>query len=219
MKYLLFILFPFTILFAQDRYGNAQNGVFDNNMDFFAMAKVQNKSNTNYIEGVKGSIYLFDTWDKCIIIPSNDTSNFAVPCNYNIYSDQFELKVDDDKYILNEDSIESIRIGQKIFKPSNNIVDAKYIQFLAQGDAIKVVRVFKAKIIEGQTSTLGLWESKLKVNEIDYFVMSDGSFMKVPSSKSKIFNILNLSQDQRKTYKKYNLKKTEELVHMIQSLQ
>lgn len=219
MKYLLFILFPFTILFAQDRYGNAQNNVFDNNMEFFAMAKVKNKSNSNFVEGIKGSIYLFDTWDKCIIIPSNDTSNFSVPCNYNIYSDQFELNIDNDKYILNEASIETIKIGQKIFKPSNNIDNAKYIQFIAQGNSIKVVRIFKAKIIEGQTSTLGLWESRLKVNEIDYFVMSDGSFVKVPSSKSKIFKILNLTEAQKKVYKKYNLKKTEELVQMIQSLQ
>jgi len=218
MKYILFLLFPFSVLFGQDRYGNAQNNVFDNNMDFFAMAKVKNKSNSNFLAGVKGTIYLNKTWNKCQIYSSKENSNFSLPCNYNVYSDQFEIQVDTDMYILNQESVNLIRIGKQMFKPTNNSSNKSYYELLADGNSVKIVKLYDAKIMEVQTNTLGLFEQKLVINDIDYFLMNDGKLIKIPSSKSKIFDVLDLTDEQRKIYKKYNLRKTENLIDMVESL-
>ncbi|MCB0475772.1 MAG: hypothetical protein KDC69_08845 [Flavobacteriaceae bacterium] len=219
MRYLfLSICLISSALFAQDRYGNKQLGVFNNNMDFFAMAKVNNKSNTNYLPGVKGSPYLFSEWNKCKIYPSDDTPNFVIPCNYNIYSDQFEIKVGDDLYVLNPQSVNTLIADQDTFIPNKSMTGNEFFELLGSNEHIKLVRVYKAKILSVQTSTLGLHESKLKISSTDYFLMNDGKLVKLPSSKSKIFDILNLTNAQRKDFKSYNLKQTDQLVNLLQSI-
>jgi len=216
--FILLSLFVFSITNGQDRYGNAQNSVFDNNMEFFSMAKVKNKTNTNFIQGVEGTIYLNKQWNKCQLYSSKENSNFSAPCNYNVYADQFEIKIENDQYILRPESMALIRMGRQMFKPSNSSTDNSYFELLADGKTVKIVRLYNAKIMAVQTHTLGLYEQKLVINNVDYFLMNDGELIKIPSSKSKIFDILNLTDEQRKVFKKYNLRKTDNIIDMVESL-
>jgi len=221
MKYLLLFLsvLIFSNTFGQDRYGNPQNGVFDNNLDFFAMAKVENKSNSNFIEGVEGTIYLNKTWEKCYIKSTKKDADLSIQCNYNVYEKQFEIIIDKDMYILNPESIASIQIGQKTFIPTIHSTDNNYYEQLADGKSVKLVKLYKAKVKTEKTNTLGLFEQRLVIRGIDYFLKDDDTFVKVPTSKSKIIEELNLTSDQKKDYKKYNLKKTDQLIEVIESLQ
>jgi len=219
MKQLSFFLLIIPLLtYSQNRNEKYHNGAFNNNIDFFAMAKVQNKSNSNYLPGIKGTPYLYNTWNNCKIYPSDSKPNFSIPCNYNVYADQFEIKVGDDLYILNPESVKSLIVDQKTFIPYKGPNGGEFIELLGSNKKIRLIRIYKAKIMSVQTSTLGLHESKLNIASKDYFLTNDGELVKLPKSKSKIFDILNLTNAQKKTFKNYNLKKTDQLITIMNSI-
>ena len=75
--------------YSQSRIPSATNGLFSNNLDFFAIQKVSDVYTGGVNEDIKGSIYLFDQWTKLRITSTyKDNYTYSILANYNIMADR-----------------------------------------------------------------------------------------------------------------------------------
>lgn len=98
---MVLLLLPI-LTWAQNRELGPRSNMFMNNLDDFALQKIDQVYSGEYTNNVTGEIYLFDEWENCIVKTNlkEEGLNFTVPCNYNLYTDKFEMMVDEEKYYL-----------------------------------------------------------------------------------------------------------------------
>ena len=223
MKNLLFFLiFAPAIMVGQSRDLGPGSSIFANNLGDFALQKIDKVYNGEYSNNVSGKLYLFDDWKQCIVKTNlkEEGLNFAVPCNYNLFTDQFEMKVDNEIYFLQHDVIVEIQQGERVFLPNKNLSgeDTKaYMELLGEGEKFDLVRIYDLKIKDVQSKrSLGLYEKKISTKDNLFFVdQQNNSLIEVPGSKRKIYRILNLDEEDKKKIKG-NIKRTEHLLKAIQ---
>lgn len=221
MKYLLFLFLIPSLSISQERDMGPGSSVFANNLEDFALQKMDKVYANEFSNKVSGQTYLFSDWKPCYVKTNiNNDLAFSVPCNYNLLSDQFEMKVEDELYYLKKNAVVEIRQGNKIFMPNDKMVtkDSKnYMELLAEGEKYDLMRVYTIKIKEVQSSTsLGLYDKKIRTTDKLYFRDNNSQQMvEVPKSNKKIREILNLnSSDKNKL--PGNLKKPENLIKAIE---
>lgn len=194
----------------------ATNGVFSNNLDFFAVQKVSDVYTGSVNGDIKGSIYLFDQWTKLRITSTyKDNFTYSILANYNLMADRFEIFVKGEKYILNPESVVKITKGNRTFKVAEEDIDKNYYEEVASGDNVKLVKIYNSKVVEVPTKTLGLVERKITTSEKEFLLFNDGTMTKMPKSKGKLFKVLNLSDDLKNKFKKFNIKDVYQLSKII----
>lgn len=223
MKYIfILLLIPF-LSFSQERRGGVQNDVLANNLGDFALQKIDAVYHNEFRGNVSGNTYLFDDWKLGLITTTKNNNNnkeysFSILINYNLKMDRFEIKMDNDIYFLEKQMVKEIRVGNKAFIPTpTNYKDEikSYMELLGEGEDFKLVKIYSLKIKGVQSKTsLGLYETKVTVKDKRFFVDNDGKFQEVPSSKKKIYEILDLSKEEREAITG-NIKKTENLVQAL----
>ncbi|AYN69009.1 hypothetical protein D1013_17285 [Euzebyella marina] len=202
--------------YSQSRIPSATNGLFSNNLDFFAIQKVSDVYTGGVNEDIKGSIYLFDQWTKLRITSTyKDNYTYSILANYNIMADRFEIFVKGEKYILNPESVVKITKGNRTFKVSEEDLEKNYYEEVASGDNVSLVKIYESKVVEVPTKTLGLIERKISKSEKEFLVFKDGSMTKMPKSRGKLFKALNLTSEKRDKFKKYDIKNDYELAAII----
>ena len=218
---LLMLLIP-AALFSQNRDLGPGSSMFANNLDDFALQKIDKVYNSEYSNEISGKMYLFDDWQQCLVKTNlkEEGLNFAVPCNYNLFTDQFEMKVDNEIYFLQHDVIVEIQQGNRIFVPNHNFTnedEAVYMEVLGHGDKFDLVKFYDLKIKDVQSKrSLGLYEKKIMTKDKLYFVdQQNDDLIEVPRSKRKIYKILDLDSEERKQIKG-NIKRTEHLIQAVQ---
>ncbi|RKR14016.1 hypothetical protein CLV91_0085 [Maribacter vaceletii] len=208
------LLYTITI-FSQSRVPSSVNGVFSNNLDFFAIQKVDDVYNNGVNEDIKGSPYLFSDWsDIYITVKLKKEETYHIKGNYNPVLDQFEIVIKNEKYILNPKSVIQIRRGSQIFKLGNSLTS--YHEELAVGKNVRLIKIYEASVMQTQTQTLGLFERKIVLKDSEYILFNDGRTIKLPKSKNKLFELLNTSQKKQKEYKKFKIKNLSDLSKIIQ---
>ena len=222
MRKILVILFLAPLaMFSQSRDLGPSSSIFANNLGDFALQKIDKVYNSEYSNAVSGEMYLFDDWQKCIVKTNlkEEGLNFVVPCNYNLFTDQFEMKVDNEIYFLQHDVIVEIQQGNRIFVPNKQITedsDAAYMEVLSHGKKFDLVKLYDLKIKDVQSKrSLGLYEKKIIQKDKLFFVeQQSNALIEVPRSKRKIYDILDLDSEDRKEIKG-NIKRTENLVEAV----
>ena len=210
--------------FSQDRNTSLRNGVFNNNLEFFALQKIETKYNNQYITNAKGRYKLFNDWKKCTITTKDDRT-LSSPCNYNLFSDEFEIKIENDIYFVEASQVKEILIEDNKYLPLNtNLPKSKedyksYYNLIAKGNKLELVERYKLKLKTVASSTsLGLYENKFQIKEGLFFKLDNGELVEVPKSTKKIMQTLHLNKSLSNKYKKTNLKKLENLIPLVKEL-
>ncbi|MHA6281453.1 hypothetical protein ACXYMT_14860 [Salinimicrobium sp. CAU 1759] len=221
-KILILLLFAPLVTLSQSRDLGPSSSMFANNLGDFALQKIDKVYTSEYSNNISGKMYLFEDWQQCIIKTNlkEEGLNFAVPCNYNLLTDQFEMKVDNQIYFLQHDVIVEIQQGNRTFIPNHNFSDENstaYMEVLGEGDKFDLVKLYDLKIKDVQSKrSLGLYEKKIMTKDKLYFVDQESKeLIEVPRSKRKIYNILELDSEERKQIHG-NIKRTENLIQAVQ---
>lgn len=221
-KILILLLFAPLVTLSQSRDLGPSSSMFANNLGDFALQKIDKVYTSEYSNNLSGKMYLFEDWQQCIVKTNlkEEGLNFAVPCNYNLFTDQFEMKVDNQIYFLQHDVIIEIQQGNRTFIPNHNFSDENstaYMEVLGEGDKFDLVKLYDLKIKDVQSKrSLGLYEKKIMTKDKLYFVDQESKeLIEVPRSKRKIYNILELDSEERKQIHG-NIKRTENLIQAVQ---
>lgn len=220
----IFLLFPI-LLIAQLRDGPGKASFMSNNLDIFAVQKIDKVHNGGYLDNVGGKYYLNKKWNKCLI-KSKDNKSFSLPCNYNLYTDQFEMKFENDLYFLRDENVSSINQLGSNYHPINKAQSFNddysiYYEVLSSGENVKLVKRFKLKLSSTQSTTsLGTFEQKITIKEKLFliFIRDNGKLIEVPKSKGKLFEILNLDKTMIKDLKRINIRNTDTLSKLIKNI-
>lgn len=198
------------------------NSIFNNNMDHFAMAKIDMKFNNEFGKNVSGTYYLTKEWKKCKITTKESKSYTLPNCNYNLFDKRFEVQFENNDFIyLKKQSIDQIIFDNKTFKPISNTLipntDNNYYQEIAQNKNITLVKLYKLKKrTVNSKESLGIIENKIINKGYNYFI-KDNQLIKIPRSKKKTLFILNIKY-KKEEHKKINIKKTNDLKRLILNL-
>lgn len=219
---IIIIVLTYSIVFSQNRNTTLRNGVFNNNLDFFALQKVENIYNSNFYNNIKGRYYLYPTWEKCKLT-NIDNKRFIAPCNYNLHTDFIEIKVDTSIYILDHKKIKEIQVNNEYLRPiENNTVKhgnlSSYYKELTNNKKINLIKRYNLSLQSVQSTTsLGLYETKLEIKEVLFFLFEDGKLEKVPKTNKKIREVL-INNNIIISSKIKKLKKTENLISTINQI-
>lgn len=198
---------------------NFKNGVFNNNMEYFAMAKVSDKNSTDYYKNATGQYYLSKDWKKCRVITKDNKDYVFNTCNYNIYDKRFEYIIDNTTFFLKKDQISSVFINKMKFEPSTLKFgnDNNYYRLIYTfNNNLKLIELYKLKKKSiPSSSSLGLYVNKVE-KKSKKFILRDGQLVELPKSKKKILKLLNKKYEKEK-YKKININKEEDLITLIRS--
>lgn len=204
-------------LFSQDRNVLYKNGVFNNNLEYFAMAKVSNKNNSENSTKAKGVYYLNKEWKKCMIYTYDGKKYEMESCNYNIFDKRFEFFIDNTVYFLKKEILETVKIDNQNFKPNNNTIlfnNNYYREILIINSEAKLIELYslKKKSVPSN-STLGLYHNKIEKKKKKYILTKD-EIKELPTKKKKILELLNKKYNP-KQHKHLNPKKEEDLIQLI----
>ncbi|PHN97561.1 hypothetical protein CSC81_08225 [Tenacibaculum discolor] len=226
IKLLLLITFSTNTIFSQFSGGSKipknANNIFNNNMDHFAMAKIDMKFNNEFGKNVHGTYYLSKTWKKCKITTKKKKTYTFQSCNYNLFDKRFEIKFDEKDYIyLKKETINQITFDNKIFKPIDVSLytdsQNNYYQEITQNKNITLAKLYRLeKKITNSTESLGIIENKI-VNRNSNYLIKDKRFIKIPKSKRKVLSILNIEY-KKEEHKKLNTKNTKHIKKLIENL-
>lgn len=209
-----------TITFSQSRNVAQKNGVFNNNLEFFALLKVKTKHNNEFSTKADGNFYLNKKWNKCVINTTDNKKYTFNSCNYNVYDKRMEIFAENEILFIKKEIIQEIIIQKHRFKPFNsdiNEINYKYYEDLAEKNNVKLIQVYslKKKTIPSKES-LGIFVNTVEVKSKKYFII-DNKFIEVPKSKTKVLKLLK-KENNKKLYKKINVRKIKDLIFLVQSL-
>ncbi|NNF19747.1 MAG: hypothetical protein HKN61_08195 [Flavobacteriaceae bacterium] len=218
-KILLILALVFShLLSAQNRSGGLSNNVFNNNLDFFAIQKVDNVYNNGKISDVQGSPYLWNGWKVVSVkISSGNNPSYQVPARYNVLANRFEIQVNGEAYMLDPNAILSIHAGTRTFKPGPTVAYT-YHEELAAGASISLFKIHSATLLESPGKTLGLIERKIVLKEKEMLQLNDGSVVKLPRRKKKLMKLLDVPPAKKEAFKDLNVKDPEDLSRIIESI-
>lgn len=225
MKKILFALFlisSFSFSQAQRDTGPLGN-MLSNNIDDFALQRIDKVYAGEYSDKIRGDVYLFEDWPTCVVRTNlkEEGLNFSLPCNYNLLTDKFEMKVDGEVYFLKKDVILEVLNKEKSFVPNPNMTAAgskNYVEVLADGEKFDLVRIYELKIKDVQSTTsLGLYEKKVTVKDELYFMTDSNMLIEVPRSKKKIYKLLELTPSEKDQISG-NIKRVENLKKAVEMI-
>lgn len=215
---ILFFLVITLANYSQERDVTYKNGVFNNNLENFALLKIGSKYNGENAKKINGNYYVSEKWSKCLIAGTDGKVYNFDECNYNIFDKRMELSFNNEIILLKDSAIEKIKIGTKTFKPfkSNSSFENKYYQDLYTDDKVSLIKLYylKKKSVPSNTS-LGLFEHTVEIKSKNYFIINN-EVIKVPKSKSKILKLLGKESDKNK-YKELNIKNDADLIQIVKN--
>lgn len=218
MKQLIIIILCITSLniTSQNRTIGKTNGVFNNNLEFFAMLKVGNKNNNEFTAKANGKYYLLENWAPCKIETIDDKEYTINKCNYNVYDHRFELLLDKEVLFLNKEIIKKIEIDNRIYKTIkiDHRFKNNFYEDLGNNKKVAIIKLYtlRKKILPSKES-LGLYENKVEVLNKKYFIIND-EIIEVPKSTKKTFELLSLKYIKKK-HKKLKTKNVKDLQQII----
>ncbi len=219
MKKLIFTFWLISFPLFSQRIGiQRTNGIFNNNLEHFALAKIKTKTNNEVSSKNLGRYYVKSTWTKCTIQGVDEKIHHFKSCNYNVFDKRMELLFDDEIVILDSNSFTKIKLEKDVFKPFkfDSTNDNNYFQELFSDENISLIKLYRLKKKSiPSTQSLGMFKQKVKVMSENYFVIK-GKIIKVPRSMKKILKILN-KQNLKGNFKGLNPRKDSDLIKIVKA--
>lgn len=218
---ILMLIFPL-LLMAQSRNLGPNSNMLMNNLGDFALQKIDKVFSGEYTNNVSGKTYLFDEWEMCVVRTNLKEKglNFTVPCNYNLYTDRFEMEIDDEKFFLKKEAIVEIIQGDRVFVPIDENLKGEvknYMEILSTGEKYQLVNIYDLKIKDVQSKrSLGLYEKKISTTDKLFFLdQVNQELIEVPRRKKEIYKLLDLSAKEKEQIDG-NIKRTKNLIKAIE---
>lgn len=219
---IIFIL-SIQISFSQNRNEQFTNGVYNNNIQTFALQKINKIYNSEYSKHIVGTIYLFEDWKNCNITFIKDKS-LKTKCNYNLFDDRLEFNFDNELYFMDNSNVKNIKISNEQYFPMKNIALlsnpklSNYYKSLAKGKNFELIQTYTITIQQVSSKhNLGTYENKIKIKKHLFFKQND-KYIPVPKKKKNLYKVLNLDEESRQDLKNLNLKKEKDLIELTKSL-
>lgn len=164
---------------------------------------VENLYYSEYTNEVTGDLYLFENWKECTVNTNlkEEGLSLKLSCNYNLFTDQFEMIIDNEIHYLKKENIISIEKDEKFYKPIKNKTEEdgrNYMEILASGKKydLAAIHYLKIKDVPNQRN-LGIFKKRISKHNKLYLVNNNsGEIIEVPSSKREIYQLLDLQKDE-----------------------
>jgi len=155
----------------------------------------------------KGNVYLFDNWvDKAQLFTKNKKKYIITGLNYNIKSDNFEIKMPNDSvFILDGNYIDHLNIKGTVFKKENVRNNVDFYEILLKKENISLYKKHKVRLIQGKFNPLdGSQQPNRYYKYFEYYLIKSDQSKKVNLKKKEIVSFLSDKSDDIKNYTKKN---------------
>lgn len=160
--------------------------------------------------GIEGSSYLFQTWDKGLVkikgadVLTIDSLNFDTYANSLIFLYKGQIY-----NVLNNGKIEYFILNGDKFLNLKTDKGESFFEILTTGDRINLLKLYKCEVIVGKSSNGILPEIKDKFSIITeyYTIKKNDNIQRYKNSKKSLYNLLfDKNGEIRKYIKENNLK-------------
>lgn len=204
---------------SQERSVKFKNGVFNNNLEHFALLKINSKYNNEYTSKTNGSYYLNKKWNNKCVIQLEDGTNISIKnCNFNIFDSRFEYFIDNNLYFLKKENIKTVKINSIFFKPLKETTkNQNYYQELHTFSNFKLIKLYNIKKSSVPSKvSLGLYENKIySINK--KYLLFPNKIVKLPKTKKKILSLFKINLTKEK-FKSDNIKSNEGLISFLKKI-
>lgn len=193
MKFRLGIItiFSIGILSAQNE------GVVNNQAHAFTAATLgANFAGTAYfknpIKEIKGTVYLFDTWENSAVLVSMQNKRYLVKnVNINIQENTLQSKFSmDSLYTFNFSNIQSFVINNKIYKNIYDENGSKIYEIIYESDKFDILKGFHVKVIASSPNPMINRSNEKFSRKKGYYLRTGTTIKPFKLSKKRILKLL-----------------------------
>lgn len=177
-------------------------------------------------ESIKDEAYANPNFLEGSIFQEDHLASAGVPMRYNAFADEIEIKksVTDENYgALVKDPDIFVKIGRELyifipFEGSNE--KGGYFNVLNDGKTYDLYKKTTAVFREARKaeSTYGRDIPPSFSKSVKYYLVQDGTFLEMPSGKSKVIKMMDKKKSEIKSYIKQNkldIDKEEDLIKLV----
>jgi len=177
----------------------------------------------NLYEGIEGSPFYFDNWQKGEIFPKNESEAIEkVWLNYNGYTKNFEVKKDNRYITLDENWYKRVEItpknqGKLIFETNLLPKQTKqFVQLIYQGTNFYILQDFKVSLIKTEkVRNFGNIKVQSFASKQMYYFVTNGKANYFKLKKKSILSILPQYKSEVEKYLKTNRIKFNEKTDLV----
>lgn len=211
-------------LFSQSRQ-SSYTSVYDRTIDINEKSLAFGLTEAQF-EAIKDEAYANPNFLQGKIFQEDQLLKDNVPMRYNAYADEIEIKknVSDESFsalIKSPDIFVKIVNDIYVFVPfEGSIQKGGYFNVLSDGKTYDLYKKTKAEYREPKKAQTSYQHDTPPsfVKSTTYYLVKDGTFLKMPSSKSKILKMMDSKRNEMKKYIKENkidLDKESDLIKTI----
>jgi hypothetical protein len=215
MLYKLLFLSCISLLTNNTVYSQIKTHFFDNTREI----------EINRYEDVKGTPYIYKEWRLANIIDSKDLIFEDVKINYNGYTENFEVRIDNKFIELDEKFYKRIDVlipnnEKEVYLPGvHEKLNKKFIRVLFKKDKIMLLKDFKARMIENVVQNVGKPETFKRFVPIKkYFILNTDELTPINLTKKSILayfdNKIDLDDFVKKN--KIKMKSEEDIIKILE---
>jgi len=178
----------------------------------------------NRVTPTKGTIYLFDNWEKSAVVHKVLDDKFLVKrVNFNLNKMSFDAKITESEDVLSFsfDGIDKIEIDNKVFKNILHKKSNRIFQIFYSDDNVKFMKGFDIKLIKASKDPMVNRPNDKYVKSESYYLMIKGVITKIKLKKKAIYKTLELNKGDISNMDTFikstsiSLKKEEDIIKLL----
>ena len=178
----------------------------------------------NRVTPTKGTIYLFDNWEKSAVVHKVLDDKFLVKrVNFNLNKMSFDAKITESEDVLSFsfDGIDKIEIDNKVFKNILHKKSNRIFEIFYSDDNVKFMKGFDIKLIKASKDPMVNRPNDKYVKSESYYLMIKGVITKIKLKKKAIYKTLELNKGDISNMDTFikstsiSLKKEEDIIKLL----
>ena len=178
----------------------------------------------NRVTPTKGTIYLFDNWEKSAVVHKVLDDKFLVKrVNFNLNKMSFDAKISESEDVLSFsfDGIDKIEIDNKVFKNILHKKSNRIFEIFYSDDNVKFMKGFDIKLIKASKDPMVNRPNDKYVKSESYYLMIKGVITKIKLKKKAIYKTLELNKGDISNMDTFikstsiSLKKEEDIIKLL----
>ncbi len=166
-----------------------------------------------------GNVYLFPSWINAAQLYTSTKKEFSIDnLNYNVKTDNFEIKMTKDSvFILKPSYLEQITLQGKTFKYYTTSSTSKgFYEILYHGQNLSLLKKYYVRLIQGKLNPLdGSISPNTYYVSHKYFIKRDTIFSKLDNKKKSLLAAFPKKEKQLKSFIKKNKLSPKKEEHFI----
>ena len=178
----------------------------------------------NRVTPTKGTIYLFDNWEKSAVVHKVLDDKFLVKrVNFNLNKMSFDAKITESEDVLSFsfDGIDKIEIDNKVFKNILHKKSNRIFEIFYSDDNVKFMKGFDIKLIKASKDPMVNRPNDKYVKSESYYLMIKGVITKIKLKKKAIYKTLELNKGEISNIDAFikstsiSLKKEQDIIKLL----